>query len=101
MVDEIDDSFGDPDVLPDGSSNIQLREWNTQVNEYAQVMLDTMKEHHTEGEDLWLDFTATFRAHSIRALTPKSLLDWIAFLVSRGVYVQRKRGFPRKSFKYP
>jgi len=95
-MDEIsDDAFGDPDVLAEGANNIQIREWNNEVNEYASEMLQTMKEHHTESEDLWLDFTSTFRPHSIRALTPKNLLDWIAFLVSRGVYVQRKRGFPR------
>ena len=61
-------------------------------------MLLTLKETKWVGEDLWIDFTCTFRAVTINYMNPTQLIDWTDFLLSRNVYV-REDGDYRTALK--
>ena len=85
----LDCEFGDP-LRPreDAPQNI----WKTyvqKVEEYSSEMLLTLKETKWEGEDLWIDFTCTFRAVTINYMKPTQLMEWTDFLLSRNVYVHK------------
>ena len=54
-------------------------------------MLECFQKSSFTGEKLWIEFTSTFRPHSIRALSSSSMISWIDFLIKRGVYVKRGR----------
>ena len=61
-------------------------------------MLLTLKETKWEGENLWIDFTCTFRAVTINYMNPTQLKDWTDFLLLRNVYV-REDGDYRTALK--
>lgn len=44
---------------------------------------------------MWMEFTTTLLEHSIHARTATSCVTWIAFLLSRGVFVKHGRGIRR------
>ena len=102
MAEHVDDertssmySIGDPDPLPEEATSAQRREWTKTVKDYAAEMLNAYKETYLQGEEMWIEFTTTFREHTIEALPSRLHLEWIEFLRSRGVYVRRDRGFPK------
>ena len=65
------------------------------MNNYAKEMLECFKRHKFTGEDLWIEFTNTFRVHSIKVLSATALTDWVEFLLERGVHVKRGRNIKR------
>eukprot|EP00171_Calliarthron_tuberculosum_P003458 IDg3458t1 len=69
--------------------------WLKHVFEYSNDMFGAFKKSNLRGEDLWFDFTSTFREHTIMNLSPRILKDWIELLRGGGVYVKKSRGYPR------
>ena len=87
--------LGDPDP-PDADCSPEERErYSVAVENYANEMFNSLHETKLVGEDLWLEFSSTFRKETIFAMKATSVLNVIQFLRRSGVYVISKRGYAR------
>ena len=94
-MDDIDAT--DPEPLPESSTPEETKRYNEEVKEYCTEMYEWFCDSKFEGEALWIELTTTFRSHTIKNMTKTMLLNWIEFLISRGVYVKRGKGIRRDS----
>lgn len=92
-VDESD--MGDQEPLKENASIAEQRAFSAAVATYSTEMLDVFKECNVTGKEFWLDFTSTFREHSICAMPKAIQVKWVHLLIERGVHIKRKQGFPR------
>lgn len=87
--------LGDPDP-PDVECSFDEKErYSMGVESYANDMLKSLQETKLVREDLWLEFTSTFRKETIFAMKAAAVLNWIHFSRKNGVYVFSKRGYAR------
>ena len=94
-TDEVDD-FGDPDPPPVTATSDQKLEYSRAVNHYSKEILDHLREITSlKGEELWIEYTCSFRKQTIKAMSSTQQIDWARFLRSRGVSVLHKRGKSR------
>lgn len=85
----------DPDPLPGNATAAEKAAYADEVQAYCTNILDALKSTGFSGEALWIEYTATFRKHTILAMPKQIVQRWVAFLLFRGVHVTRKRFFPR------
>ncbi|KAI0565191.1 hypothetical protein FGB62_21g14 [Gracilaria domingensis] len=85
----------DPDPPPADASPEERRSYLDTVESYCREMLEALRASNVFGEALWIEYTATFRTHTIEAMLKQLAHRWVTFLLSRGVHVTRKRFFPR------
>ncbi len=84
-------SIGDPDPVPEGSTSEEKLKYAEAVSSYAKDMLYAFQSSTLTGEDLWLDFTSTFRKHTIPHIPNRLLKDWVDVLTQGNVYVKRQK----------
>jgi len=90
-----DHDFGDPDPPPEGATREEKAQFLKDVAQYAEEILDVLKQSTVVGEPLWLEFTSTFRPKTVQYIPKAMQLKWIHLLIERGVYVKRKQGYAR------
>ena len=91
-----DQDFGDPDPPPATASSEQKLEYSRAVHEYSKEIIDHLRAiPDLKGEELWIEYTCSFRKQTIKAMTSTMQIDWARFLRSRGVSVPHKRGTSR------
>ena len=90
------EGLGDPSPPKEDASLEEKRLYSQNVNAYARQMLNHFQSlDDLKGEELWIEYTCTFRKESIIALTSTLQLDWARLLRSRGVHVKMRRGTKR------
>lgn len=57
------------------------------LNGYSSKMLQCLKNSSFSGEDLWIEFSSTFRDHLITYMIATGVVNWIDSLRSRGVHI--------------
>lgn len=78
-------SIGDPEPLDSNVSEKERIEWLAELIAYSDDMLLAFIECPLPGEAFWLDFTSTFREHSIKCLPDRYVKKWLDLLEIRGV----------------
>ncbi|KAI0565399.1 hypothetical protein FGB62_18g46 [Gracilaria domingensis] len=85
----------DPDLLSSTAKVAERTAHGKEVHSYCVEMLEALRATGFSGEVLSIEFTATFRTHTIEAMPKHMAQRWVAFLISHGVHVTRKRFFSR------
>lgn len=87
--------FEDPDPPSENATKEELQAYHHLTTEYCNEMIDSFEASDLKGENLWIEFTATFREHTVLQMTKTMLMRWVKLLVNGGVYVTRKKGYAR------
>ena len=90
-----DIDFGDPVPPTIGVSREQLDEYRLAVDKYAIDVLECMEGSGVKNEDLWIEFTCSFKEFSIRSMSPRCQIKWAQSLRKNGVNVKAQGGFAR------
>ena len=89
------DDFDDPDPLPEDASDEQREAYGTEMKNYCTEMISVFKESSLQGKQLWLEFCSSFRYHTLQYLDRAQSLCMVQLLISRGVFVNRRKGLSR------
>lgn len=57
--------IGDSDLLPENASQEQVSEWTSSLLKYSDEWFEEFVNCNLFEEHVWLDFTCTFRSHSM------------------------------------
>ena len=67
-----DTDFRDPMPPNIGASREQLEDYQMAVDKYATDVLECMEGSGVRNEDLWIEFTCSFKEFTIRSMSPSS-----------------------------
>ena len=96
LNDNDEDGFRDPRPPDKISSLEEKKEYEYAVNRYSRELLTHLESiPDLRGEELWIEYTCSFRKETILAMTTTLQLDWARFFRSRVVRVMSKRGTRR------
>lgn len=88
--------LGDPAPPPEGADRELVKAYEEDVRNYSTEMWECLMANKAlREEELWIDFTCTFRKASIKAMSSTQQVKWVDFLRSRGVKVRKQRGLSR------
>jgi len=87
--------LGDPKPLDAYSTAQERVAYMVEVERYSEEMLECLESTRYSGRELWIEFTCTFRACTIKALTKSQQAAWVRFLIGNGVHVEQTRSMPR------
>ena len=71
----------------------EQKAYQEELKTYIDEMYECFTESSYKGEDLWTEFTISFRPSSISRFSRHQLMKWSEFMADRGVFITRKRGF--------
>ena len=54
-----------------------------------------LEDLNATGEELWIEYTATFRPTALKYVSGPQQLSWTKFIRKNGVFVEQKRSFPK------
>ena len=89
--DDYPNFYYDPDPLPSTASDSQRTDYLKLIHKMGEDTLDTYRDLELDGEDLWIEFIAVFRPHTIKLWNHLLLSKWIKQFRSNGVHVARGR----------
>lgn len=95
LIEALLNEIGDRSPPGQNAAGEELQKYKDDVETYGRRMLEVFRETQMKDELLWFEFTSTFRPHSIAYMSKATTVRWIDFLISGGVWVRRRRGFPR------
>ena len=89
------DDLGDPHHPGKNASDADIKAYINSITAYSDEMLNCLAHHGFYGEELWIQFTCTFRSITINFLPNLQAVSWTKHLRANGVFVEQKRGLSR------